>query len=36
MVRPGGAGNPYGIGPGRYWKKTGGLGGDILWAAGPD
>ncbi len=36
MVRPEGSGNPYGIGPGRNWKKTGGLGGDILWAAGPD
>ena len=36
MVRPERSGNPYGIGPGRNWKKAGGLGGGILWAAGPD
>jgi len=35
-IRPEGPGNPYGIGPGRNWKKAGGLGGEILWAAGPD
>ena len=35
MVRPERSGNPYGIGPGRNWKKIGGLGGAFCGPPGP-